>query len=187
MNHLFHIEPLKHKVHIAKSYWCIYWFWFSAQSSLGSSEGVLERCLYHWTQWALHDQKAHWALLLLLLGRFSRVWLCATPKTAPHQAPPSLGFSRQEHWSGLPFPSPMNESESESQVALSCLTLRDPMNCSPPGSSAHWILQARVLEWGAIAFSNIQHYMIRKLMWRITWLREASLSYALVRGVTDNV
>ena len=111
MNHLFHIEPLKHKVHIAKSYWCIYWFWFSAQSSLGSSEGVLERCLYHWTQWALHDQKAHWALLLLLLGRFSRVWLCATPKTAPHQAPPSLGFSRQEHWSGLPFPSPMNESE----------------------------------------------------------------------------
>ena len=31
--------------------------------------------------------------------------LCATPKTAAHQAPPSLGFSRQEHWSGLPFPS----------------------------------------------------------------------------------
>ena len=40
-----------------------------------------------------------------------RVWLCATPETAAHQAPPSLGFSRQEHWSGLPFPSPMHESE----------------------------------------------------------------------------
>ena len=51
-------------------------------------------------------------LLLLLLSRFSRVWLCATPETAAHQAPPSLGFSRQEHWSGLPFPSPMHESET---------------------------------------------------------------------------
>ena len=42
------------------------------------------------------------AMLLLLLSHFSRVRLCATP---------SLGFSRQEHWSGLPFPSPMHESE----------------------------------------------------------------------------
>ena len=47
----------------------------------------------------------------LLLSRFSRVRLRATPWTAAHQAPPSLGFSRQEHWSGLPFPSPMHESE----------------------------------------------------------------------------
>jgi len=50
-------------------------------------------------------------LLLLLLSHFSRVWLCATPQTAAHQTPLSLGFSRQEHWSGLPFPSPMHESE----------------------------------------------------------------------------
>ena len=50
-------------------------------------------------------------LLLLLLSRFSCVRLCATPQTAAHQAPPSLGFSRQEHWSGLPFPSPRHESE----------------------------------------------------------------------------
>ena len=47
----------------------------------------------------------------LLLSRFSRVRLCVTPDTAAHQAPPSLGFSRQEHWSGLPFPSLMHESE----------------------------------------------------------------------------
>ena len=52
-----------------------------------------------------------YAYLLLLLSRFSRVRLCATPETAAHQAPLSLGFSRQEHWSGLPFPSPMHESE----------------------------------------------------------------------------
>ena len=50
-------------------------------------------------------------LLLLLLSRFSRVRICATPETAAHQAPLSLGFSRQEHWSGLPSPSPVHESE----------------------------------------------------------------------------
>ena len=44
--------------------------------------------------------------------------------------------------------------KSESEVAQSCLTLRDPMDCSLPGSSIHGILQARVLEWGAIAFSS---------------------------------
>ena len=71
---------------------------------------------------------------------------------AAHQAPPSLEFSRQEPWSGLPFPSPMHESESE--VAQSCPTLSDPMDCSLPGSSVHGIFQARVLEWGAIAFSS---------------------------------
>ena len=91
--------------------------------------------------------------LLLLLSRFSCVRLCWTPQMASHQAPPSLGFSRQEHWSGLPFPSPMHESEKWKEVAQSCPTLRDPMDCSPPGSSVHGIFQARVLEWGAIAFS----------------------------------
>ena len=72
---------------------------------------------------------------------------------AAHQAPPSLGFSRQEHWSGVPFPSPVHESESE--VAQSCLTLSNPIDCSPPGSSVHGIVQARVLEWGASAFSML--------------------------------
>ena len=96
-------------------------------------------------------------LLLLLLSRFSRVQLCATPDMATYQALPSLGFSRQEHESGLPFPSPMHESESESEVAQSCPTLRDPMDCSLPGSSVHGIVQARVLEWGAIAFSDNIH------------------------------
>ena len=47
----------------------------------------------------------------LLLSHFSRVRLCATPETAAHQAFPFLGFSRQEHWSGLPFPSPIHESK----------------------------------------------------------------------------
>ena len=45
--------------------------------------------------------------------------------------------------------------KSEREVAQSCPTLRDPMDCSPPGSSVHGIFQARALEWGAIAFSVI--------------------------------
>ena len=45
--------------------------------------------------------------------------------------------------------------KSESEVAQSCPTLSDPMDCSPPGSSVHEIVQARVLEWGAVAFSEV--------------------------------
>ena len=50
--------------------------------------------------------------------------------------------------------------KSESEVAQSCLTLSDPMDCSPPGSSIHGIFQARVLEWGAIAFSENNNDLI---------------------------
>ena len=62
-------------------------------------------------------------LLLLLLSHFSPVRLCVTPKTAAHQAPLSLGFSRQKHWSGLPFPSPMHESEKVKVKLLSRVQL----------------------------------------------------------------
>ena len=44
--------------------------------------------------------------------------------------------------------------KSESEVAKSCPTLRDPMDCSPPGFSIHGIFQAKVLKWGATAFSE---------------------------------
>ena len=71
-------------------------------------------------------------LLLLLLSRFSPVWLCATPETASHKSPPSLGFSRQEHWSGLPFPSPMHESEKWKVKLLSHVRL-----LATPWTAAH--------------------------------------------------
>ena len=54
----------------------------------------------------------------------------------------------------MPLPSPVHERKSESEVAQSCPTLSDPMDCSPLGSSVHGIFQARVLEWGPIAFSK---------------------------------
>ena len=54
---------------------------------------------------------------------------------------------------GCPFLLQCMRVKSESEVTQSCLTLSDPMDCSPPGTFVHWIFQARVLEWGAITFS----------------------------------
>ena len=55
---------------------------------------------------AIRVMSSAYMLLLLLLSRFSRVRLCVTPWTAAYQALPSMGFSRQEYWSGVPLPSP---------------------------------------------------------------------------------
>ena len=98
-------------------------------------------------------------ILANLLSRFSLVRLCVTPWMAAHQAPPFLGFSRQEHWLGCHFLLQCVKVKSESEVAQSCPTLRNPTDCSLPGSSVHGIFQARVLEWGAIAFSQSSTYL----------------------------
>ena len=102
--------------------------------------------------------------MLLLLSHFSHVRLCATPQTAAQQAPPPLGFSRQNTGVGCHFLLQCMKVKSESEVAQSCPTLSDPMDCSLPGSSIHGIFQARVLEWRAIAFSefriNISKFLI---------------------------
>ena len=77
----------------------------------------------------------------------SHVRLCVTPWKAAHEAPPSLGFSRKEYWSGLPFPSPMHA------CILSCFShvpLCDPMDSSPPGSSVPGILQEEY--WSGLPF-----------------------------------
>ena len=94
------------------------------------------------------------SLLLLLLSRFSHVWLCATPETAAHQAPPSPDSPGKNTGVGCLFLLQCMKVKSESEVAQSCPTLSDPMDRSPPGSSVHGTFQARVLEWGAIAFST---------------------------------
>ena len=72
---------------------------------------------------------------------------------AAHQAPLSLDSPGKNTGVGFHFLLQCMRVKSESEVAQSCPTLRDPMDCSLPGSSAHGILQARVLEWAAIAFS----------------------------------
>ena len=53
------------------------------------------------------------------------------------------------------------KGKSESEVAWSCPTPSDPMDCSPPGSSVHGIFQARILEWGAVAFSTSSYRMLK--------------------------
>ena len=93
-------------------------------------------------------------MLLLLLSHFSRVRLCATPQTAAHQAPHLWDSPGKNTGVGCHFLLQCMKVKSESEVAQSCPTLCDPMDCSLPGSSVHGIFQVRVLEWGAIAFSD---------------------------------
>ena len=92
--------------------------------------------------------------LLLLLSRFSRVRLCATPETAAHQAPRPWDSPGKNTGMDCHFLLQCVKVKSESEVIQSCLTLRDPVDCSLPGSTFRGIFQARVLEWGAIAFSQ---------------------------------
>ena len=84
-------------------------------------------------------------MLLLLLSHFSPVWLCETPQTAAHQAPASLGFSRQEHWSGLPFPSPMHENGKwkVKVKSLSCVWPSWTLWTAAFQSSVHGIFQVK--------------------------------------------
>ena len=85
---------------------------------------------------------------------FGRVRLFAAPQTVAHQAPPSMGFSRQEHWTRLPVPSSKETIERKKVKSLSRVQLSvTPMDCSLPGSSIHGVFQARVLEWVASSFS----------------------------------
>ena len=123
----------------------------------GSSiHGICQARVLEWGAIAFSDGSN----LLLLLSRFSRIRLCATLEMAAHQAPPSPGFSRQEHSSGLHFLLQCLKVKNEREVTQSCPTLRNPMDCSLPGSSVHGIFQASVLEWGAIAFSRGQYTML---------------------------
>ena len=108
----------------------------------------------------------------------SHVQLCETPWTVAHKAPLSIEFLRQEYWNGLPLPSPGDlrtpgtepmflmfttlagnslvppGKGSKSENVSHSVTHSNPMDCSPPGSSGHGILQARLLEWIAIPFSR---------------------------------
>ena len=76
--------------------------------------------------------------------------------------------------------------KSESEVAQSCLILCDPMDCSLPGSSVHGIFQARVLEWGAIAFSENSHSRILFIEMRGPPGVEASFPPSTFRGGTNH-
>ena len=76
--------------------------------------------------------------LLPLLSRFSRVRVCVIPETAAHRAPLSLGFCRQEHWSGLPFPSPLYESEKWKGIRSVMLDSLHPHDLQPNRPLRPW-------------------------------------------------
>ena len=110
-----------------------------------------------------HPSKVVSVFLRLLLFGLYAVIDSATPWTVAHQSSLSMGFSRKEYWSGLPFPSPGDlpdpvikpgirvvkvKVKSLSRVRLFCY----PMGCSLPGFSVHEILQAKILEWVTISF-----------------------------------
>ena len=101
----------------------------------------------------IYDLAIYISMLLLLLSHFSRVHLCATPETAAHQLCRPWASPGKNTGVGCHFFLQCMKAKSESEVAQSCPTLSDLMDCSLPGSSVHGIFQARVLEWGAIAFS----------------------------------
>ena len=123
-----------------------------------------------------------------------------TPWTSDYQAPSSMGFSRQEHWSGLPFPSPGDlpdpgiepispalppnslsvEPPGKSSLVIaaaakslqSCPTLCDPIDGNPAGSAIPGILQARTLEWVATSFSNAWKWKVKVKSLSHVWLFE---------------
>ena len=91
--------------------------------------------------------------LLLLLSRVSRVPLCATPiDGSPQRLLHPWDSPGKNTGVDCHFLLQCMKVKSESEVAPSFPTLHNPLDCSPPGSSTHGILQARVLEWVAIAF-----------------------------------
>ena len=97
-----------------------------------------------------------------------------------HEAHLSLGFSRQEHWSGLSFPSPMRESENE--VAQSCPTLRDPMDCSLPGSSIHGIFPGKSTGVGCHCLLELHYYNHWSYIELYIWSTASSLVIISVEG-----
>ena len=81
------------------------------------------------------SQPGDWTQVSCIAGGFFTSWVIG---------------EAQEHWSGFHFLLQCMKVKSESEVAQSCPTLSNPMDCSPPGSFIHGIFQARVLEWGAV-------------------------------------
>ena len=107
--------------------------------------------------------------LLLLLSRFSRVRLCATPEMAAHQAPLSLGFSRQEHWSGLPFPSPMHESEKWKGSRSVVSDSQRPHGLQPTRLLRPWDFPGKSTGVGCHCLVCVRRQEVRNLMGQLFW------------------
>ena len=149
-------NPIRASCHFAFSYPPI----FSKHCSLSKTT----LCLYqfapseHFVEIESHNTFfCAWLLCYAMLSHFSRVQLCVTPYTATTRLPRPWDSPGKNTGVGCHFLLQCMKVKSQSEVTQSCLTLSDPMGCILPGSSIYGTFQARVLEWGAIAFSPIQY------------------------------
>ena len=110
--------------------------------------------------------------MLLLLSHFSCVWLCVTRphRRQPTRLPCPWDSPGKNTGVGCHFLLQCMKVKSENEVAQSCPTLSDPMDSSLPGSSIHGIFQARVLEWGAITFSERETIEGERREWK-SWFK----------------
>ena len=122
-----------------------------------------------------------------MLSHFSRVRLCVTPEMAAHQAPRPWDSPGKNTGVGCHFLLQCMKVRSESEVAQSCPTPSDPMDCNPPGFSIHGIFQVSVLEWGAIVFSESTKYIdIKgKIDEKLTW--EIEKAFSLPRSMVSTL
>ena len=117
--------------------------------------------IYSLPRWFISEVK--------LVKSLSRVWLFATPWTVAHQAPPSMGFSRQEYWSGLPFLSPGDLPNPGIEPRSPTLQV-DALTSEPPGR-----LCVGLLQWWRICLKCRKHRRCRfdpwvgKILWRGKW------------------
>ena len=149
--------------------------------------GVISTCCWHsFLLWYASPQMGFWLSACVCPNRFSCVWLFVTLWVVAHQAPLSMGFSRQEYWSRLPCPppgdlpdpgiepasltSPAFPAAAAAESLQSCPTLCDPRDGSPPGSPIPGILQARTLEWVAISFSSAWKWKVKVKLLSHVWL-----------------
>ena len=112
-----------------------------------------------------------------VLSRFSRVRLFETPWTAAYQAPPSMGFSRQEYWSGLPLPSPLWNVVAAAAAAVrslqSCPTLCDPINSSP----------AAINHIAILTFAKTWMDLKIVMLLKVSWTEKDKYMMSLICGI----
>ena len=126
-----------------------------------------------WSRLSTHS------ILLLLLSCFSRVRLRTTPWMAAHQAPMSLGFSRQEHWSGLPFPSPMHESKKWKWSRLVVSDPQRPHGLQPTRLLCPWDFPGKST---GVGYHCLLHALTKMYPKGITFRHEVNCYYLFVQS-----
>ena len=136
---------------------------FSLQSNIHAN-------ILNYKSWASSQVKVV-PRLLLLLSHFSRVWLCATPWTAAHQAPPSMGFSRREYWSGghcLLRPPRLGTTQSivgEAAALVPPESLLEILNAGPSPAQLNWVVHTPILIWEALVCGQVTDETFGMQVW----------------------